>query len=176
MNDALNQIFKENGIVIPDDVDLKLTVDPYDFYVWSDDVEQGLAEKIEAVLNLGENGYNLYYHISACNPANYGMPSLPQYEEGDVWKAGVFISVKESTGYDLRDLENRDGDFWTPDGERVWDLMKDEYKDQTCYITYKILADFGWDSIPDRNLSVGYKQGSLYDLGTSNGYGPGQTD
>ena len=34
MNDALNRIFRENGIVIPDDADLKLTVDPYDFYVW----------------------------------------------------------------------------------------------------------------------------------------------
>lgn len=175
MNNALNRIFRENGIVIPDDADLKLTVDPYDFYVWADGVEQSLAEKIEAALNQEENGYNLYYHISACNPANYGMPSPPQYEEGDVWKAGVFISVKESTGYDLRDLERRDGDFWTPDGQKVWDLMKSEYKNELCYVMYKILADDGWDSIPDRNLSIGYKQDSLYDLETSNGYGPGQT-
>ena len=63
MNEALNQIFKENGIVIPDGVDLRLTVDPYDHYIKASGVDEKLAEKIEAALNRGENGERLYSHI-----------------------------------------------------------------------------------------------------------------
>ena len=31
------------------------------------------------------------------------------------------------TGYDIRELENRDGKFYTPDGEDLWEVLKDKY-------------------------------------------------
>lgn len=68
MNDAINQAFEENGIVIPKDADLKLTVDPYDFFIHASEVDEELAKRIEAALNQGRNGYYLYEHISFCDP------------------------------------------------------------------------------------------------------------
>ncbi len=40
---------------------------------------------------------------------------------------------------------------------------------------YRRVATAGWDGTTDYNLTIGYKDGYLYDLDTSYGYGPGQT-
>lgn len=42
--------------MIPDGVDLRLTVDPYDHYIKASGVDEKLAEKIEAALNRGKMG------------------------------------------------------------------------------------------------------------------------
>jgi len=176
MNEALNQIFKENGIVIPDGTDLRLTVDPYDYFIRVSGVDEKLAEKIEAALNKGENGNSLYSHISFSNPGHYGVAEEPpQYSKGNPWKTSLFLAVKESTGYDLRELEWNDGQFLTPDGQNVWDLMDDKYKNDYHFYTYRLLAGYGWDYVADQDLTIGYKEGSLYDIDTQYGYGSGQT-
>ena len=90
MNDAINQAFKENGIVIPKDADLRLTVDPYDFFIHASGVDEELAKRIEAALNQGRNGYYLYEHISFCDPVNYGVEEPLQYISGDKEKMVVY--------------------------------------------------------------------------------------
>lgn len=116
MNEALNRIFKENGIVVPDGADLRFTIDPYDCQIKVSGADEKLTEKIEAALNTGNNGYNLYSHISWSNPGHYGISEEPpQYSRGNPWKTSLFLAVKESTGYDLRELERKDGQFLTPD-------------------------------------------------------------
>ncbi len=40
---------------------------------------------------------------------------------------------------------------------------------------YRRVATAGWERTTDCNLTIGYKDGYLYDLDTSYGYGPGQT-
>ncbi|MCI8430931.1 MAG: DUF4885 family protein [Lachnospiraceae bacterium] len=176
MNEALNRIFKENGIVVPDGADLRFTIDPYDCQIKVSGADEKLTEKIEAALNTGNNGYNLYSHISWSNPGHYGISEEPpQYSRGNPWKTSLFLAVKESTGYDLRELERKDGQFLTPDGENVWDLLDDKYKIDSHFYTYRLLAGYGWDCVEDQDLSIGYKEGSLYDLDTAYGYGSGQT-
>ena len=54
MNDAINQAFEENGIVITKDADSRLTVDPYDFFIHVNEVDEELAKRIEAALNQGK--------------------------------------------------------------------------------------------------------------------------
>ena len=49
IRDSVNQLFDENDIVIPDDADLQLVVDPYDYKIYALGVEDELADKIEAV-------------------------------------------------------------------------------------------------------------------------------
>lgn len=191
INESINQLFKENGIVIPEGADLRLTVDPYDLKIHASGVDEELAGKIENALNKGKNGYNLYSHLLYSNPANLGAPEPPQYTSGGEWKASTYRIVKGLTGYDLRELENKDGKFITPDGRDVWDVVREEYQ-KLCekegvssipgldiggldYEKYKILAQTGWENSPDKDLSIGYQDGSLYDIDTEHGYGPGQT-
>lgn len=99
MNDAINQAFEENGIVIPKDADLKLTVDPYDFFIHASGVDEELAKRIESALNQGRNGYYLYEHISFCDPVNYGVEEPLQYISGDKEKMVVYHFVNRLTGY-----------------------------------------------------------------------------
>ena len=187
INDAINQAFKENGIVIPKDADLRLTVDPYDFFIHASGVDEELAKRIEAALNKGRNGYYLYEHISFCDPVNYGVEEPLQYISGDKEKMVVYHFVNRLTGYDIRELENRDGKFYTPDGEDLWEVLKDKYDklaaDGNADVStlmryeaaYRRVATAGWERTTDCNLTIGYKDGYLYDLDTSYGYGPGQT-
>lgn len=186
MNDAINQEFEENGIVIPENADLQLMVDPYDFYIHASGVDEDLAKRIEEVLNKGKNGYYLYYHISYCNPVNYGVEEPSQFTQGDAGKMAIYHLVDKLTGYDIRELENKNGKFYTPDGEDLWEVLTEKYSELVAdggssfgigdyYADYKRIAKEGWNRSTDSNLTIGYKNGSLYDIGTSYGYGPGQT-
>lgn len=187
MNDTIHQAFEENGIVIPKDADLKLTVDPYDFFIHASGVNEELARAIEEALNQGKNGYNLYNHISFCDPVNYGVEEPYQYIQGDKEKMVVYHFVNRLTGYDIRELENRDGKFYTPNGEDLWGVLKDKYSKlvadgnadasvlEEYEAAYQRIAKAGWDRTTDCNLTIGYKDGFLYDIDTSYGYGPGQT-
>lgn len=138
-------------------------------------------------MNQGRNGYYLYEHIAFCDPVNYGVEEPLQYISGDKEKMVVYHFVNRLTGYDIRELENRDGKFYTPDGEDLWEVLKDKYdklaadgnadvSTLTRYeAAYRRVAAAGWERTTDCNLTIGYKDGYLYDLDTSYGYGPGQT-
>lgn len=187
MNSAINQAFEKNGIVIPKDADLRLTVDPYDFFIHATGVNEELAKRIEAALNQGKNGYYLYNHISFCNPVNYGVEEPYQYIQGDKEKMVVYHFVNRLTGYDIRELENRDGKFYTPDGKDLWEVLKDKYNKLVAdgnadasvlkeyEAAYQRIAKAGWNRTTDCNLMIDYKDSSLCDIDTSYGYGPGQT-
>lgn len=48
--------------------------------------------------------------------------------------------------------------------------------DDANYGVYQHLARFGWDSYSDASLTIGYQDGSLYDIDIPYGYGNGQTE
>ncbi len=187
INDAIHQALEENGIVIPKDADLRLTADPYDFLIHVSGADEALAKRIETALNQGKNGYYLYQHIACCNPVNYGAEEPVQYISGNKEKMVVYHFVNRLTGYDIRELEHRDGKFYTPDGEDLWEVLKDKYNKLAAdgkadvsvlgryKAAYRRAAAAGWERTEDCNLTIGYKDGHLYDLDTSYGYGPGQT-
>lgn len=64
-------------------------------------------------------------------------------------------------GYDIRELENRDGKFYTPDGEDLWEVLKDKYDKLAAegnadvstlmrYETaYRRVATAGWERTTD---------------------------
>lgn len=190
MNDTINQLFEENGIVIPEDADLRLRVDPYEYKIHASGVDEALARKIEDVLNKGKNGAYLYEHIEWCNPKYNGFKQPKQY----LWdtalqeKAVIWHFVNDLTGYDIRKLENRNGIIYTPDGCNLWDVVKENYGKRfvdadtagaslySLYEDYQIYAKEGWSNEENRGLSIGYRNGFLYDIDTEYGYGPGQDE
>ncbi|WP_243127866.1 DUF4885 family protein [Schaedlerella arabinosiphila] len=177
INDCINQIFSANGIVIPDGTELRLTVDPYDYRIHAEGVEKDLAAEIESALNFGENGHSLYNHISYCNQSNIniGQQGSNQYVQGDKAKAAVYHMVKQLTDYDLRTLENKNGRFYTPDGSDLWEVLSNKYKEmaesgeavsfrlEDYYDQYRRIAKEGWNRGIDAVLTIGYKNGVLFD-------------
>lgn len=190
INDSINQLFAENGIVIPEDADLRLRVDPYEYKIHASGVDDALAKQIEDVLNRGKNGAYLYEHIYWCDPAKNGFeqPSQYLYDTANQEKAVMWHLVNDLTGYDIRKLENKDGTIYTPDGQDLWDVMTKAYQKkletgemagvslQSFYKDYQIFAKEGWDKEDEKGLSIGYKNGSLYDIDTKYGYGSGQNE
>ncbi len=175
INDCINQIFSANGIVIPDGTELYLTVDPYDYRIHAEGVGKELAAAIESALNYGQNGYSLYNHISYCNQGNMGLTESGQYAQGDTAKAAVYHMVRQLTGYDLRSLENKNGRFYTPDGNDLWEVLSNRYKEmaesgeagsfrlEDYYDHYRRIAKEGWSRGIDAVLTIGYKNGLLFD-------------
>ncbi len=190
INDSINQLFEENGIVIPEGAELQLRVDPYEYKIHAGGVDEALARRIEEVLNRGNNGKYLYGHLRQCNPANNGFEQPRQYLYDTAYqeKAVMWHFVNDMTGLDMRKLENRDGVIYTPDGQNLWDVVTERYKEKkangeidslpvsSLYKDYQIFVKEGWDNEEERGLAVGYKNGSLYDLDTEYGYGPGQRE
>lgn len=188
INDVVNHLFRKNGIVISEDTALRLTVDPYDYYIHAEGVDEEMAGRIEAALNQGKNGYNLYQHIYSCNPQNYNETPPDQYLQGDREKMVLYHFVDKLTGLDLRKLENRDGKYYTPDGEELWSALEKKYADLVAEnkadafglgeykAAYDRIAKNGWDKSTDCNLSLDYKNGYLCDIDMEHGYGQGQTE
>lgn len=188
INESVNNLFREYGITIPEDAEFRLTVDPYDYYIHAEGVDEELAERIEAALNQGKNGYNLYQHIYMCNPQNYNETPPYQYLQGDREKMVLYHFVDKLTGLDIRELENRDGKFYTPDGQELWSVLSEKYAELVAEnkadaaslgeyrAAYDRIAKDGWDKSTDCNLSLDYKNGCLYDIDMVHGYGPGQTE
>lgn len=188
INDVVNHLFRKNGIVISEDTALRLTVDPYDYYIHAEGVDEEMAGRIEAALNQGKNGYNLYQHIYSCNSQNYNETPPDQYLQGDREKMVLYHFVDKLTGLDLRKLENRDGKYYTPDGEELWSALEKKYADLVAEnkadafglgeykAAYDRIAKNGWDKSTDCNLSLDYKNGYLCDIDMEHGYGQGQTE
>ena len=190
INDSINRLFEENGIVIPKGTDLRFKVDPYEYVIRVSGVEETLARQIEEALNRGNNGKYLYGHLRQCNPARNGFQQPKQYLYDTAYqeKAVMWHFVNDMTGLDMRELENRDGVIYTPDGQNLWDRVTERYNEKlakgeidafplsSLYHDYQVFAKEGWDKEEERGLTVGYRDGSLYDLDTDHGYGPGQRE
>ena len=188
INNSVNQLFEENGIIIPEGTDLRLRVDPYDYNIHVSGVDEALARQIEQVLNQGKNGKYLYEHLRWCNPAYNGFEQPKQYLYDTAYqgKAVMWHFVNDLTGLDMRKLENKDGIIYTPDGQNLWDVVTERYNELrangeiddlpmvSLYGDYKVFAKEGWDNEEERGLTIGYKNGSLYDIDTDYGYGSGQ--
>lgn len=153
-------------------------------------VDEALARQIEEVLNRGNNGRYLYEHLRWCNPANNGIEQPRQYLYDTAYqeKAVMWHFVNDMTGLDMRELENRDGVVYTPDGRNLWDVVTEQYNEkrancemdalpmESLYKDYQVFVKEGWDKEEGRGLTIGYKNGSLYDIDTEYGYGPGQRE
>jgi hypothetical protein len=179
----INELFEENGIEIPEGTTLTFTIDPYDCNLTvSGTDDEDLTSKIESVLNSGSNSQNLWLHICDSSSGDYIESSQMTSEKQKKFEA--WDEVLANTGIDLRDCTNKDGTFYTSDGVDVIELymnnttIPSEYQSSvTSYYEpiLRELAEEGFDSSDDLVLSIDYKDGSLYDVGQTNGFGEGQT-
>ncbi|WP_199919661.1 DUF4885 family protein [Aliarcobacter skirrowii] len=187
VNEQFQQLLDKYGIEIPKDTNISFTIDPYDYRVSVSGIEdKSLVSLLEDALNTGNNSRELFSHISLSR-SSYIDDSI-QFSKDKSMKHSIYHTVKEPTGYDLRDLENVDGKFITEDGTDVMELLRigvinsknipEEYKG-VAFDGYSAnlseLAKKGFENVPDLVLSIDYKNGSFYDVGQSENFGMGKT-
>ncbi|OZI11817.1 DUF4885 domain-containing protein [Bacillaceae bacterium SAS-127] len=178
VNRQLQDLFVQKGITVPDDANLAFTINPNDFRVTVTGSKNAqLLQQIEQVLNDHSNGRELFLHVFQSN--HY---KSTQMTPEAMRKYGLVSTLRSETGYNLQDLERKNGQFLTPDGQDVFQLYlkkmrQDPYNRNyvndvaaTYGPTYYELAKKGFDAIPDLMLSINYSNNKLQDIGQKENY------
>jgi len=179
-NRQIENIFGENNIDIPSGEELTFTVDPYDYRITvSGTSDNALREKIESVLNQGDNGKGLYTHIHY-SAKNHNSSQIDNSVEG---KRMVFGRVLSWTGADLRECTRVGNDFVTADGKSVKAMLRSyiestewDYKEDRIAHYSNQMMQYDYNDGHDQVLSIKYTNTGLHDIGQDVGYGTGQTD
>ncbi|MCP9282398.1 DUF4885 family protein [Bacillus safensis] len=179
VNEQLQDLFSKNGITIPKNTNLTFTIDPNNFkLVVSGSKDESLMKQIEDVLNTTNNTRELFFHIMKSR-----NDDSTQFTPDSLAKFHLVNQIKTVTGYNLKDLSIVNGQFVTENGTNIFDLYKEEllknpYTAENARVAASHygaqlfdLAKNGFDSIPDLVLSIGYQNGSLYDIGQKVNYG-----
>lgn len=183
VNQQIQNILEKNNIKIPLGQRLTFSVDPFNYII----TVEGLKDKkmkslIEAVLNEGNNGRELFYHISQTLRADSPQKTKDIYE-----KYLLMREIKKYTGLNINDLKVKNGKFITEDGRDLIDIYRngvrnakyvDDYHKGSIISFYVSLlnkyAEKGVNSVPDMVLKIDWQDGSLMDRDTVYGYGKGQ--
>lgn len=170
----INNIFKANGIEVEKNSHYTFSIDPYTYYISIEGVDELTRQKMEAALNVGENGKNLYIHVLYYSFRDGADSS--QYSFNGLKKNWIYHDVLKYTGMELNNLEERDGTYYTQDGIDICDLVKkgidqsDEVKGDFKNTEKKLtvdeihwLASIGRDNIRDLILHIDFINGGLVD-------------
>lgn len=183
VNEQLQALFSTNGLNIPKNANLTFTIDPNHFkLVVSGSTDETLVKQIEDILNTSNNTRELFFHIMKSR-----NDDSTQFTPDSLAKFHLVNQIKTVTGYNLKDLSIVNGQFVTENGANIFDIYKEEllknpYTAENARIAASHygaqlfdLAKNGYDSIPDLVLSIGYENGSLYDIGQKVNYGVKKT-
>ncbi|MHA4767487.1 DUF4885 family protein [Bacillus altitudinis] len=183
VNEQLQALFSTNGLNIPKNANLTFTIDPNHFkLVVSGSTDESLIKQVEDILNTSNNTRELFFHIMKSR-----NDDSTQFTPDSLAKFHLVNQIKTVTGYDLKDLSIVNGQFVTDTGANIFDIYKEEllknpYTAENARIAASHygaqlfdLAKNGYDSIPDLVLSIGYENGSLYDIGQKVNYGVKKT-
>ncbi|MEH7464086.1 DUF4885 family protein [Bacillus thuringiensis] len=177
VNRQIQDLFSQKNIAIPDDENLTFSVDPNNFQVTvkgSKNIQ--LLQQIEQVLNDKINGKKLFLHIFQSSDLNSEQMTLEARR-----KYGLISTLRSQTGYNLRDLERKDGKFLNPDGQDVFEFYLNRMRQNpytrnyvndataTYGPTYYELAKNDFDAMPDLILSINYSN-KLQDIGQKENY------
>ncbi len=181
INQQISQLFQKNGISIGGEDNFKFKIDPYSYEV---SVEGNMdAQKkslMEKLLNQGANGKNLWNHVwRSMHDADQKMVNSQISEEKQQHYA-LWHTIKQTTGYDVREATYKNGKYLLKDGT---DLLA-EYKEKESVVAgfehfsgylKKYVTSNGWDVTKDPVLEIGFDKNGLYDIGQEQGYGVTQS-
>ena len=129
MDFQVSKLFEENGIRIPNGVSMTFRSDLYTKRITVlGKIDDNLKQKIETVLNQGKNADVLSLHIVQ-SASSLGKSEQYSLEKSRLWN--LANKIYRYTGYDMRDLEARDGSFFTKDGENILEKVAEGVKNAT---------------------------------------------
>lgn len=180
VNSQFQSLLDKYNISIPQDTKLSFTIDPNTLKaIVSGTDDTALAKSVEDVINTADNAKQLFLHIISSR-----SDDSTQYNGASDSKFNLTQNIKNVTGYNLKDLEIKDGKFVTEDGTDVFQIYakkineNPKLSDFTKQMTLGSdgaelakLAKNGFDSVTDLVLSIDYQNGSFYDVKQSENFG-----
>lgn len=156
----MQNLLKNNGIELLLQDRLLISFNPYSFGVnvtGSNNLD--ILSKITELLNSNDNSKNLMYHA---------MNLDSTLDADSVAKFRAYQEVKEYTGLDLSELVLKDGEYYTSDGQKLSELLKEGIGNSAVGLDFKgtayeytkglvdKVAQKGWNAIEDLKISIGY--------------------
>lgn len=186
-NSEMDNLFKENRIEVPEGTELSFSIDPYSYNLTvSGTQDKGLKEKIEELLNSGDNSKELYNHI--LSSSQYGIAKSTQFTLDGFRKYDLYHEALDVTGIDIRSLTEKDGSYYTKDGQNITDIFNSKLEEMAksakpyvpkqytgvCEETFASMIQEmsykGWNNIPDMMLSINYSDNKLQDVCQNTNY------
>ena len=180
VNTQFQSLLNKYNVTIPQDTKLSFTIDPNSLKATvSGTDDETLAKSVEDVINTADNAKQLFLHIFSSR-----SDDSTQYNDKSASKYSLVQEMKDVTGYNLKDLEIKDGKFITADGTDVGEIYAkkinenpkmSDYQKQESVLVYGArlseLAKNGFNSVPDLVLSIDYQNNSFYDVKQSENFG-----
>ncbi|MBP6164166.1 MAG: DUF4885 family protein [Aliarcobacter sp.] len=180
VNTQFQSLLNKYNITIPQDTKLSFTIDPNTLKATvSGSDDETLTKSAQDVIDTADNAKQLFLHIISSR-----SDDSTQYNDKSDTKFNLVQQIKNETGYNLKDLEIKDGKFVTADGTDVFQIYAKKINenpnisDFTKQMTISFygsnlseLAQNGFDSVPDLVLSIDYQNGSFYDVKQSENFG-----
>ncbi len=181
VNSQISNILQEKGIELCKDQKISFCVTPYSYQISVECADDELKSRIENALNVGKNGENLYNHIRSSAICE-GITSTQITAEGTS-KNQLFYGVSTILELDIRELTEKNGTYYTDEGEDIVklfskniDKMNKTNEQKTALKEWYIelinrVASKGWNNIADMSLSIEYSQSGLVDKYQNYGFG-----
>ena len=180
VNTQFQSLLNKYNITIPQDTKLSFTIDPNTLKATvSGSDDETLTKSAQDVIDTADNAKQLFLHIISSR-----SDDSTQYNDKSDTKFNLVQQIKNETGYNLKDIEIKDGKFVTADGTDVFQIYAKKINenpnisDFTKQMTISFygsnlseLAQNGFDSVPDLVLSIDYQNGSFYDVKQSENFG-----
>ena len=180
VNTQFQSLLNKYNVTVPQDTKLSFTIDPNTLKATvSGTDDKTLAKSVEDIINTADNAKQLFLHIVSSR-----SDDSTQYNGPSDSKFNLVQEIKNVTGYNLKDLEIKDGKFMTPDGTDIAEIYAKKINENPKMSDYfkmmnigsyggdlKKLAKDGFDSVPDLVLSIDYQNGSFYDVKQSENFG-----
>lgn len=174
VNSQFQNILSNNGINLGLLNDITLTIEPFKYQLKISGVDnEELIQRLKEALNKDNNSNQLFFHILHSCSTNISDDVRMKYR--------VFKDFQNVTGLDLRDFEQTNNVFINKEGETALDVYKESLKTTTSvpnefkgnafsYFEGLLgkISKHKFSEIPDLNLSIGYKDGRLYDISNEN--------
>ncbi len=174
VNTQFQNILSKFGISLGSSDNIILTIDPFEYQLKVFGIEnEELIQQLEEAFNNDNNSNQLFFHILHNCSTNISDNVRTKYR--------ALKDFQNVTGLDLRDFRQVEDKFINKEGKNALDIYKEALKTTKSVPTeFKGNAYSYFDSllqkmskqrfseIPDLNLSIGYKDGRLYDISNEN--------
>lgn len=176
VNSQISNIFKQVGIDTSSISEpCTFSVNPYSYEITVDGIDEEKKVLMEKVLNVEDNGKNLFKHIYYCATQD-GCESSQVTKESKM-KYEAYQQVYSFTGYELDKLEERNGTYYNEVGENILDLLDKAveksgevpkaFKQQTKSWIHELVSTIstrGWNNVPDMKLNIQFSSTGLKDM------------
>lgn len=161
ISNQMNNLLTKHGITLDSEDTLLISFNPYDYTATVSGIKDSdTLNKINTLLNSGKNAKELFYYTFK-NSGSLNSEAVTKYR--------AYQNILDLTGQKLNELTLDNGKFYTSDGKEITslidagiekdNLIPNDFKNVANKYTTDLLKEIaqkGFNSMPDLNLTIGY--------------------